>query len=400
MEKQHDASERDYDSPLRKTQLGALVDAAARAGEGKNIRPATVRNICIVCAAIVVVGGIFARFEGVNYQTIIGFAMVFVGIVSGWAQLSFAMNPLYAHSTGHRIAIFLCSALSVVFAIGGIIILFIGTVKLSTIWIGFLAGLAMIAAIAIIVAPWWLTLIADLGAERAKAAREELRSDIASQLHDSVLQTLTLIQLNSTDAKRVASLARAQERDLRDWLYGDLSSPVVNVQEGSVMDASVAPAASAARATAALAFAPRTLVQTLKRLTASVEDSSSVAIEFVNVGDAAWDEKFAPMLDATREALLNATNHGKPPISVYCEVRMTWQCVVEIYVRDHGDGFDASKLPKGHFGVSESIIGRMHRANGEAMVTSRPKWGTEVKLSLAAAATAAGTGMGTGQVGN
>ena len=115
---------------------------------------------------------------------------------------------------------------------------------------------------------------------------------------------------------------------------------------------------------------------------ARIEDSSRVPIEVVTVGDARYRKEFEPLLSAAAEAALNAAHHGRPPVSVYCEVDPLRLRAVQIFIRDHGDGFDAAADHPGHMGITESIIGRMKRSKGSAQIDSRKGWGTEVKLAL------------------
>jgi signal transduction histidine kinase len=197
--------------------------------------------------------------------------------------------------------------------------------------------------------------VRELGDERAARARESERADIAAHLHDSVLQTLALIRARADDPAEVARMARAQERELREWLYDDRPAPGTSV-------------------TAAL-----------RAIVAEVEDSRSgpggdpVAIDTVAVGDRVPDADTEALLQATREALVNAVVHGRPPVSLYLEVG---QDAVEVFVRDHGDGFDVDAVGPDRFGVRESIMGRVQRRGGSASVTCRPGRGTEVHLRV------------------
>ena len=211
-----------------------------------------------------------------------------------------------------------------------------------------IAALAVLAGVGLVLAPWWLRLVRALGDERAARAREAERADIAAHLHDSVLQTLALIRARADNPEDVARLARAQERELRAWLYDDRATPGTS------------------------------LAAELATLVGEVEDLHAIPVEVVVVGDRVPDAQTEVLLRATREALLNAVRHGRPPVSVYLECRSD---VVEVFVRDHGDGFDAQAVPDDRLGVRESIIGRMTRHGGSAAVRCRES-GTEVHLSL------------------
>ncbi|RPF27595.1 ATP-binding protein [Georgenia muralis] len=213
---------------------------------------------------------------------------------------------------------------------------------------GAAAGLAIVFGVAVVLAPLLLRLVRELGAERVARAREAERADIAAHLHDSVLQTLSMIRARAGDNEEVARLARAQERELRDWLYTDRPEPGTS--------------------TAAV----------VRQVAAEVEDLRGVPIEVVTAGDAEPGPETAVLAAAAREALANAVAHGRPPVSLYVEVGPE---AVEVFVRDRGDGFDPSAVPADRHGVRESIVGRMARHGGRAVVRSRAT-GTEVHLVM------------------
>jgi signal transduction histidine kinase len=207
-----------------------------------------------------------------------------------------------------------------------------------------------VAGLAIVVGPWLLRLSSDLGAEREERIRTQERADLAAHLHDSVLQTLALIQKNAADPTMVGRLARSQERDLRAWLYDE------------------APSAEASLAGA------------LRAVAAAVEDDHGVAVDVVTVGDLPATERVRPVVEATREALANAAKHaGVPRVDLYAEVTPG---LVEVFVRDRGPGFDLAGVPDDRLGVRRSILDRMERHHGSAEVRSTPGAGTEVRLSL------------------
>jgi signal transduction histidine kinase len=209
------------------------------------------------------------------------------------------------------------------------------------------AGLAVLAGIALVLAPVWLRLVRDLGRERSARAREAERADIAAHLHDSVLQTLALIRARAGDADAVARLARAQERELRAWLYADRPS------------------------------AGDSVVAAVRDVAAEVEDRYGVPVDVVTVGETRPGRGCEPLLAATREALTNAVLHGRAPVSLYAEIGPDR---VEVFVRDRGDGFDPAEVAADRYGVRESILGRMRRHGGEADIRSGPDRGTEVHL--------------------
>ncbi|TQK72606.1 MULTISPECIES: ATP-binding protein [unclassified Nocardioides] len=212
------------------------------------------------------------------------------------------------------------------------------------------ATLAIVLAffgVAIVLGPFVYRLMSDLTDERAERVRTQERADVAAHLHDSVLQTLALIQKNPADAAR---LARAQERDLRAWLYAGES-----LDEATV--------ASALRAAAA-----------------EIEDAYGVAVDVVAVGDCDYDESARPIVQAAREATTNAAKHaGVPRVDVYAEITPAG---IDVFVRDRGAGFDPNATPEDRLGVRRSIIDRMERHGGRAEIRSAPGEGTEVRLHL------------------
>ena len=215
-----------------------------------------------------------------------------------------------------------------------------------------IVALLALVGLALVVSPWVRSLIEDLAAERGERVRTEERADMAAHLHDSVLQTLALIQKNAGDSATVARLARSQERDLRSWLYA-----------GERADET-------------------TVARALRRTAAEIEDSHGVTVDVVNVGDTELTEDLRPIVAAAREALTNAAKHsGVPRIDVYAEIGDEQ---TEVFVRDRGAGFDTSvAAPAERLGIRNSILDRMARHGGSADIRSTPGEGTEVRLSLA-----------------
>jgi signal transduction histidine kinase len=199
-------------------------------------------------------------------------------------------------------------------------------------------------------------------AERAALAREEQRAEIAAHLHDSVLQTLAIIQNRAGAGTEIARIARAQERELRDWLFAG-TDPFAG-----------------------------DLATELRTIARELELEHAVRIEVVTVGDVGAIESGA-LAGAAREALVNAARHAGGEVTVYAEATPD---VIEVFVRDRGAGFDADAVPDGRLGIRESIVGRMARAGGAGVVTSGDE-GTEVLLRLprrAASATGAAPAPG------
>lgn len=186
--------------------------------------------------------------------------------------------------------------------------------------------------------------------ERAARARADERAELASQVHDSVLQTLALIQRNADEADKVTSLARRQERDLRDQLFG------VNRRVDG------------------------TLATAVRRMANQVEDAYAVGVEAVTVGDTPLTSALEAMVAAAKEGLINAAKHsGQDRIDLFTEVR---NGRAHIFVRDRGPGFDPTAIPRDRKGISESIIGRMERYGGTAEYHTGAGVGTELELVM------------------
>ena len=226
-----------------------------------------------------------------------------------------------------------------------------------------IAVLATALGVVLVFGPWIVRLVGQLGDERRERIRSEERADMAAHLHDSVLQTLALIQRNTDASSEARSLARRQERELRAWLYDDRHRA-----DGDADDA------------------PGTLALALDRLTDEVEaDHPTVEVAVVLVGDCPLDMRVTALVKAVREAVVNAANHsGASVVSVYVEVDGGR---VEAFVRDRGRGFDPAVVDGDRQGIARSIVGRMARHGGRARVLSAPGEGTEVNVEVARART-------------
>ncbi len=213
----------------------------------------------------------------------------------------------------------------------------------------------VIAASVVIFGPWWLSLVRDLIAERQARALAEERAQMAAHVHDSVLQTLALIQRSADDPQNVVRLARAQERELRSWLFE--GRPPGTIGEDATM-----------------------LGEGIGLLQRQVEGDHGIAVQVVMVGDCELDEALRALLDAAREATVNAAKwSGADQVSVYAEVETD---TVMLYVRDRGRGFDLAAVPDDRQGIAQSICARMERFGGSAVVRSAPGEGAEVQLSM------------------
>ena len=215
-----------------------------------------------------------------------------------------------------------------------------------------LAAVVVAIALGVIFAPFFVRLATSLSAERAERIRSQERAEVAAHLHDSVLQTLALVQKRAGDPREVAALARRQERELRAWLSG-----------GPVHDAG-----------------ERWLAAELEAAAQDVEHAHGVPIDVVAVGDARLDRDGEALVAAAREAMLNAAKFaGGGAVAVYAEAAGDR---LEVFVRDRGPGFDPAAVPPDRRGVRESIVGRMERHGGRAAIHASPGGGTEVELVL------------------
>jgi signal transduction histidine kinase len=222
--------------------------------------------------------------------------------------------------------------------------------KLSMVGDVLVALLLAVVGIGVIAGPWVHRLSRDLNVERSERIRSQERADMAAHLHDSVLQTLALIQKQANDPRAVVRLARSQERDLRSWLYDEDDNT------------------------------DQTLAGAAKRAAAEVEDSHGVPVEVVTVGDCDLTEGMSAMVRAARESMVNAAKHsGADKIDVFVEVDGDR---AEMFVRDRGKGFDTDGVPEDRLGLRHSVMGRMERHGGRATVRSNPETGTEVRLEM------------------
>jgi signal transduction histidine kinase len=233
----------------------------------------------------------------------------------------------------------------------GLVLFLAGQGELGVLMDAILAVLVVLLGVAVVAGPWLVRLVRELQLERAERVRSQERADMAAHLHDSVLQTLAVIQRQADDPDAVGRLARSQERDLRRWLYDE-------------------PASAAYRVRLAL-----------DGVAAEVEDAFGTPVEVVVVGDAEMTPggSVEAVVAAAREALTNAAKHSTAPrIDLYAEVDDE---SVEVFVRDRGVGFDPASVGADRMGVRGSIVERVQRHGGTATVTSTPGVGTEVHLA-------------------
>jgi signal transduction histidine kinase len=202
----------------------------------------------------------------------------------------------------------------------------------------------------LILSPVAVGLSMRLDLDKEGRAREEERRRFAAHLHDSVLQTLALIQRQTSDPETVAKLARRQEHALRAWMAG----------EADLSSATVAAA--------------------VREMVSEVEDEHSIKIELTATGDARLDQRSEEMIAAAREALRNAARHAPgAPVNVFLDIGSAG---TELFIRDSGPGFKFEEVPAERRGLRDAVIGRMSFAGGSATVESAPGEGTEIALAL------------------
>ncbi len=330
------------------------------AAERQGRRPRRVRRLAdygplIALAAIGLgLGVLFTMVTGQGtflWPVLLGLA----GVAVLWRQADEAQHERWIDSTGRISAIrvvigggglasYLRLIVGVVMMVGAIILISVG----SGSWgqareVGIAATLGILG-IGFIVGPWLFRLSADLSEERAERVRSQERADVAAHLHDSVLQTLALIQKSAHDPGTVARLARAQERDLRSWLFDSAGGDQT------------------------------TLEAALRALAGEVDEAYGVPVEVVCVGDTGVTESLRPLVLATKEAVANAARHsGASRVDVYAEATAAG---VDVFVRDRGTGFDPDSVAADRHGLRDSIIDRMQRHGGVAEVRSTVGNGT------------------------
>lgn len=309
------------------------------------------REILIGGALVIAAGVIFGSPSAWNLQlgTLLPLFIIVLGAVLTWMQLDNTrrVGLLSAAKMNTPMALLrLGGGLALVIA--GVIVIVTGSGSWALVWASVVASLAVLAGVALVLAPWALKFWREFQEERAGRVRATERAEIAAHLHDSVLQTLALIQKSANSSADVTRLARAQERELREWIYQDAAH-----DSGA-------------------------LVERVKAVCAEVEDLSGQAVEVVVVGDADLSERGNALVQAVREAVLNAARHGGTTVSVYVEAGAKG---VDVFVKDRGPGFDVDAVAADRLGVRESVVGRMQRNGGTAEIISSAD-GTEVRLHL------------------
>ena len=324
------------------------------------------KEILLGVGLLLAAGILIARLLGfdVPLGTLIPVAAILGGAATAWMQLDETRRAgLVDKTKADQAGGWARLAAGLALVVAGVLVMVSGSGSWEQTWLALLSSVAVLGGVALVLFPWGVKFWRDLEAERAGRVRATERAEIAAHLHDSVLQTLALIQRRAGNEHDVVRLARAQERELRGWLYRDPGKEAGQLSEG------------------------------IKAAAGEVEDTSGQAVEVVSVGDCAMTERHEALVQAAREAMLNAARHGGGSVSVYLEVT---DGAAEVFVKDRGPGFDPESVPADRLGVRESIIGRMRRHGGAATISTRPD-GTEVRLLLPLPAPAAGANNGEGK---
>ncbi len=340
------------------------------AGESANIASKAVSDLrglalAAVTASMLIVVLIIASILGIGVLSSFSWPVVIgaAGLVLVWRNATQAeqesmralVRPL-AEVSGARgkSRLRLRIAIACVLLIGGVVTL--GATHHPSQLLRPLGGTVLVlGAVLILLGPWWVRVMRDLMAERQARVRAEERADIAARVHDSVLQTLALIQRRADSPQQVIQLARAQERELRSWLFdgrppGSMDELVTTVAGG------------------------------VRRIQQEVEAQHGVAIEAVTVGDCELDDDLGALLAAAREATVNAAKwSGAQVVSLFAEVEPG---EVSIFVRDRGKGFEPDAVPDDRKGLAESVRARVSRRGGSAIIKSVIGEGTEVSLTM------------------
>ncbi|MDZ4091082.1 MAG: PspC domain-containing protein [Arthrobacter sp.] len=309
------------------------------------------KEILLGAGLLLAAGILIARLLGVDVPlgTLIPVAAILGGAAIAWMQLDETRRAgLVDKTKADQAGGWARLAAGLALVVTGVLVMVSGSGSWEQTWLALLSSVAVLGGVALVLLPWGLKFWRDLETERAGRVRATERAEIAAHLHDSVLQTLALIQRRAGNETDVVRLARAQERELRGWLYRDPAKEAGQLSEGITTAA------------------------------AEVEDSLGHAVEVVTVGDCAMTERHEALVQAAREAMLNAARHGGGTVSVYLEVT---DGAAEVFVKDRGPGFDPDAVPADRMGIRESIVGRMNRHGGTATITSTQD-GTEVRLRL------------------
>jgi signal transduction histidine kinase len=312
--------------------------------------------IAVLAVTSALSAGFLSSFVWTGYFALAGLALIYRNAQSDErAWLRQGLQPALDIGSRSRRSLVARLVIGVALLAGGAAVFTLDHPK--RIPLGPLGGLGlMLAAVVVIFGPWWLRLTRDFMSERQARVRAEERADVAARVHDSVLQTLALIQRSAAEPDTVVQLARTQERELRSWLF-EARRPRSDDTDGATVAAAV------------------------EQIAHDVETAHGVPVDVVAVGDCPLDDDLSVMLAAGREAMVNAAKwSGAPSISVFTEVERKR---VSLFVRDRGSGFDPDDTPADRQGIATSIRGRMDRIGGSVTIRSHAGEGSEVELSVA-----------------
>ena len=338
--------------PLRQDESSPGLESAARTGKRMPTRPGA-REVAIATALVVVGAGVMLLLisfgRGGTHRFVVPLVIAAIGVALVWRQLDDRAVSQWMRQTSGTgfvlrvVAGVACVALAAAWVVGqergwNALSQLVGALVVAFLGVGLLVG------------PWVFSLWGELRRERAGRIRSQERADVAAHLHDSVLQTLALLQTQAADPGAVRTLARRQERELREWLFGD---------DG---------------------IAGESLVAAVRAVAGDVEADHLVQVDVASAGDAPINAELAPLVAAAREAIVNAAKHaGVDRVDVFVEVEPT---LAHVYVRDRGVGFDRDAVPADRQGVRGSIVERLERHGGAATIRTAPGEGVEIHVSL------------------
>lgn len=295
-------------------------------------------GIAVAAAGLVLLGGAL----NIAWGTVLGIVCIVAGAGLAWSNLSAELSTNQALARlGGGIALLVI----------GVLVLTVRDQPMGRVISSVVLGVGILAVAGLALWPVIQRLVREVQEAEKKSARESERAQMAAHLHDSVLQTLTLIRNQAADPEAVGRLARVQERQLRSWLYSDLAG----AEQGSL-----------------------SLAEAIRDAAGQIEDLYGVPIETVVVGEADGGGASEMLLGAVKEALANAVRHGQAPVTLYAELSGAG---ADVSVRDHGEGFDLAAIPADRHGVRDSIIGRIRGCGGEVNFRQRDP-GTEVQIQL------------------
>jgi signal transduction histidine kinase/phage shock protein PspC (stress-responsive transcriptional regulator) len=332
--------------------VGAGADSAAMEADERAGRLGPLIALCAVAAGALLI----LQRVGFGPARLVAapFLVVGLGVVMLWRVADDSQRARWRHTatvsaTGRRAWVRVVVGVMLVVVGAGAVLGARGGLQAAL--DGLVGGLVVVVGVAVVAGPWLIRNTRELTQERRERIRSQERAELAAHVHDSVVQTLTLIQRSADDPRVVVQLARAEERALRQWLYRPGGAD------------------------------PGMFRAALDAAAADVEDAHGGAVEVVAVGDAPLDDRLGALIQAAKEAMVNAVKYASDagPVSVYAELEPTQ---ASVFVRDRGPGFDLDAVPQDRLGVRQSIIGRMERHGGRAQITSGPGEGAEVHLTI------------------